>query len=97
MSRGPRQGPKRLGLLLSCGSGSLCLAMMAFVLAAYGTPYNPIWWPVMAAIAVASVLVPLLVVPAVDWVIAGYRNDMELGGPAGRGSPISDGRSPSAE
>ena len=75
-----RQGPKRLGLLLSGGSGLFCLGLMGFVLAAYGTPYNPVWWGVMAAILVAAVVVPWLILPAVDWVIAGYRKDSETPG-----------------
>ena len=74
-----RQGPRRLGLLLSSGSGLLCLAMMGVVLAAYGTPFNPIWWVVMAAIALTAIVVPWLVLPLVDWVVAGYRADVEAG------------------
>ena len=76
---GRRQGPRRLGLLLSTGSGLLCLVMRGVVLAAYGTPFNPYWWVVMAVIALAAIMVPWLVVPLVDWVIAGYRADIEAG------------------
>jgi hypothetical protein len=48
---------------------------MAAFLLVYGTPYNPVWWWIMAAILVAAVLLPLSLVPAIEWVIAGYRSD----------------------
>jgi hypothetical protein len=48
--------------------------MTAFVLF-YGAPYNPMWWWVMAAILAAATLLPLCLVPAIEWVMAGYRGD----------------------
>ena len=75
MATGKRKGPRRLGLVLSVLFGGLCVALMAVVLVIYGLPYNPLWWGVMAAIQVAAFVVPPLAVPAVDWVIDGYRQD----------------------
>lgn len=75
MATGKRVGPRRLGLVLSLLFGGLCVASMAVVLVIYGLPYNPLWWGVMVAIQVAAFVVPPLAVPAVDWVIDGYRQD----------------------
>ena len=70
------EGRKRLRRLL-CGVSFLtCAAMMAAVLVGYGTPYNPLWWVVMAAILIAAALGPLLLLAPIEWVIAGYRQDV---------------------
>lgn len=52
--------------------GGACAAAMVVVLVFYGTPYNPMWWPVMAAILLGSAVVSALGAPIVEWVIAGY-------------------------
>lgn len=72
---GGREGPRRLGIVLSVLFGGLCAALMTVVLVIYGTPHNPLWWGIMAAIQIAAVVAPPLAVPAVDWVIDGYRRD----------------------
>jgi hypothetical protein len=69
------KGRQRLSILLCGLSGASCAASMAAFLLFYGTPYNPVWWWIMAAILVAAVLLPLSLVPAIEWVIAGYRSD----------------------
>lgn len=72
------EGRRRLGLLL-CGLGGVsCAAAMALVLVFYGLPFNPVWWWVMAAVLLGAFVLPLLIVPLVEWVIAGY-----LRGPGG--------------
>lgn len=88
-----RLGPKRLALLLSGSSGLACAAMMGVVLVVYGTPYNPLWWGVMAAIETAALVLPLALLPLVDWVIAGYRQDFAMAPKAGRSGDRSGGRS----
>ena len=66
------EGRRRLRLLL-CGLGGLsCAATMALVLVFYGTPFNPVWWWVMAAVLAGAFIVPAFFVPIVEWVIAGY-------------------------
>ncbi len=77
MARKHSEGRRRLALLLSAASGTLCALAMIVVLIVYGTPYNPMWWGVMAAILVAAVLVPRALAPAVEWVIEGYREARE--------------------
>lgn len=74
MAKDRSEGRRRLALLLSATSGGLCALAMAAVLVVYGTPYNPLWWGVMAAVLVAAVLVPRALAPAVEWVIDGYRD-----------------------
>jgi hypothetical protein len=71
----PGLGRRRLGLLLSTLSGAVCAVMMVLVLLVYGTPFNPLWWAVMAAILAAAAAGPWMLLPAVDWVIDGYRRD----------------------
>lgn len=72
-----RHGRRRLGLLLCGTSGLACAAMMGTVLIAYGTPYNPLWWAVMAVILGAAAVAPLFLLSPIDWVIAGYRRDID--------------------
>ena len=66
------KGRRRLSILLCGLSGAACTTLMAAVLLLYGTPYNPLWWWGMAAIVVATFLLPLALVPAIEWVIHGY-------------------------
>ena len=68
-----KEGRRRLTLVLCGTSGGLCALMMAAVLLVYGTPYNGKWWLVMGVILVAAATLPRLVVPAIEWVIQGYR------------------------
>lgn len=66
------KGRRRLSILLCGLSGAACIALMAAILLLYGTPYNPLWWWVMAAILVAAFLLPLALVSAIEWVMEGY-------------------------
>lgn len=68
------RGRKRLSVLLCGLSGASCAVLMAAVLLLYGTPYNPFWWWIMAAILLAAFLLPLALVAAIEWVIDGYRD-----------------------
>lgn len=69
------KGRKRLSILLCGLSGMACIALVAVVLLLYGTPYNPLWWWIMAAIVVAAFLLPLALVSAIEWVMEGYREE----------------------
>ncbi len=75
MATGTGIGRRRLGLVLSTAGGVVCAAMMAVVLVVWGTPYNPLWWLVMAVILTAAVAVPWALLPLADWIIDGYRQD----------------------
>ncbi|WP_193369814.1 hypothetical protein [Pelagibius marinus] len=70
-----RKGRLRLSILLCGFSGAACAVLMAAVLVFYGTPYNPLWWWIMAAILLTAFLLPLTLVSAIEWVMAGYRDD----------------------
>ena len=69
------RGRPRLRILLGALNGGTCLIAMVLVLIFYGTPYDPIWWPIMAAILAGACLLPSLIVPAIEWVIDGYNSD----------------------
>lgn len=69
------KGRMRLSILLCSLSGTACTVLMAAVLLLYGTPYNPLWWWIMAAILLAAVFLPLVLVSAIGWVIEGYRDE----------------------
>ena len=66
------EGRRRLRLFLCSLGGLSCAGSMALVLVFYGTPYNPMWWWVMAALLLGAVGLPALFIPVVEWVIAGY-------------------------
>ena len=66
------EGRRRLRLVLAGIGAGACAAAMALVLVFYGTPYNPIWWAVMAAVVGGSAAVATLFAPLIEWVIAGY-------------------------
>lgn len=68
-----KTGRFRLTLLLCGGSGLTCALLMTGVIVFYGAPYNPDWWWVMAGIQAAAIVVPVVLVPAIEWVMAGYR------------------------
>lgn len=68
-------GRRRLGLLLSLLGLLATAGAMVLVLCFYGTPYNPMWWWVMGGALIASFFLPRLLVPAVEWVLEGYRRD----------------------
>ncbi len=71
-------GRRRLTVVLSIASGGTCSGAMGAVLYLYGAPYDPLWWWLMAAILAASFVAPaIVVVPAIEWVIAGYRDEGE--------------------
>ena len=85
------EGRTRLRRLL-CGVSFLsCAAMMAAVLIGYGTPYNPIWWGGMAAILAAAAVAPLLLVAPIEWVITGYRQDVESSAAPAERDPAANG------
>lgn len=69
------KGRPRLRVLLGALSGGACLVAMALLLVFYGTPYDPVWWAVMAAALAAACLLPSLFIPAIEWVIEGYSAD----------------------
>ena len=66
------EGRRRFRLVSVSLSGGLCTLFMVVVLIVYGTPYNPVWWPVMAVILAASFVGPALVAPLFEWVLKGY-------------------------
>ena len=68
-------GRRRLIILLCGSSGITCTVLMAAILVGYGTPYNTMWWWVMAAILAAAWILPLVLVRPIEWVIAGYQAD----------------------
>lgn len=72
-----REGRRRLRLLLAAASSGACAAAMVAVLVFYGTPYNPLWWAVMAAILLSSAIMGAMCAPIVEWVIAGYLVERE--------------------
>ena len=74
MEKLPREGRRRLIVLLSLLSGGTCAFAMAAVLIFYGTPYDTLWWWVMGAILAAAFAAGRILVIPVEWVIAGYRN-----------------------
>ena len=78
MHRGFGQGVgrRRLRLVLCPLGGGLCAGAMALVVIFYGAPYNPLWWWAMAGVLAAATMAPLAVVPVVEWVIAGYLDDL---------------------
>lgn len=69
-----KEGRRRLSILLCSLSGISCAVLMVAVLLLYGSPYNSLWWGVMAAVLVAAFLLPLTLVSAIEWVIDGYRD-----------------------
>ena len=69
------KGRQRLSVLLCGLSTASCATLQAAFLLLYGTPYNPLWWWIMGAILLAALLLPLSLVPAIEWVIAGYREE----------------------
>lgn len=70
-----KTGRRRLRLLLSFLFGGLTTFTIALVLFGYKLPYDPVWWLVLGLIAMAAFLAPLLLVPAIEWVIRGYARD----------------------
>lgn len=74
MTQDSGTGRRRLTILLCGLSGAVCALAMAAVLIFYGTPYNDYWWGVMAAILVAAFILPRALVPAIEWVMDGYRS-----------------------
>lgn len=71
-------GRRRLGLLLSLLGLLGSAGSMALVLYFYGSPYNPMWWWVMGGALIVSFFLPRLLVPAVEWVWQGYREDQTV-------------------
>ena len=68
----PREGRRRLRIFMGALGGGACALAMALVLVFYGAPYDPVWWPVMAAVLLGSAGVSALCAPMIEWVIAGY-------------------------
>lgn len=71
------EGRRRLQLLLSALSGSLCLLLMLAVLVVYGAPYNHMWWLAMTAILALAIALPRFLARPVEWVMDGYRQGAE--------------------
>ncbi len=68
-------GRRRLTVFLSCLSGASCALAMVMVLIVYGTPYDSLWWWVMAAILAGAFIVPRFLLYPIEWVITGYSNE----------------------
>lgn len=77
MALGSREGRRRMRIVVCSLSGAGCAVSMALVLVLYGLPFDPLWWWVMAAILVAACVLPLALVPVLEWVIEGYRAQNE--------------------
>lgn len=75
MEKLPREGRRRLIVLLSLLSGGTCVFAMAAVLMFHGTPYDTLWWWVMGAILAAAFAAGHILVIPVEWVIAGCRSE----------------------
>lgn len=61
--------------LLLCGlSAGTCATLMAAVVLFYGSPYNAMWWWIMGAILFAAAVLPLALVPMIEWVMEGYQD-----------------------
>ena len=73
--RGKSIGRRRLRILLAALGFAGCATAMALFVAFYGTPYNPVWWWIMAAVLAGATIVPPLLVPAIEWVLDGYHRD----------------------
>lgn len=70
-------GSKRLGILLAGLGFAGCGAAMVVTVFFYGPPYNPAWWGIMAAVLALSAAIPPFLVPAIEWVLDGYRRDSQ--------------------
>lgn len=68
-------GRRRLRILLGVLGVLGSAGTMGLILWFYGPPYNPTWWWAMAGALVASFFLPWLLVPAIEWVQDGYRQD----------------------
>jgi hypothetical protein len=69
------RGRRRLRMLLSFLFGGVTLLAVVLVLIGYRLPYNPIWWLVLGSIVMVAFLTPLLLVPAIEWVMEGYAEE----------------------
>ncbi len=74
MRKPANEGRRRLKIFLSLLGGGTCAIAMALFVAVYGTPYNPSWWIVMAAILGAAFVAPRFLADPIEWIIAGYSN-----------------------
>ena len=70
-------GRRRLRMLLSFSFGGVTTFAIVLVLLGYKLPYDPLWWYALGFIALAAFLAPLLLVPAIEWVMRGYASDDE--------------------
>lgn len=75
MLKATERGRRRLRMLLSFFFGGATLLTVVLVLIGYRLPYNPIWWLVLGAIVLGAFLAPLLLVPAIEWVMEGYAEE----------------------
>jgi hypothetical protein len=69
----PREGTRRLRLVLSVLGVAAIVAGYIVVLLVYGTPYWRGWWAVMALILVLALFTGRALTRVVEWVMAGYR------------------------
>ena len=75
MLRPTKEGRRRLRVFLSFLFGGPATLVVVLVLIGYKTPYNPIWWLVLGVIVLGAFLAPLLLVPAIEWVMKGYAEE----------------------
>lgn len=75
MLKPTKTGRRRLRILLSFLSGGLTTFAIVLVLVGYKLPYDPVWWLALGFIALGAFLAPLLLVPAIEWVMKGYAEE----------------------
>jgi hypothetical protein len=69
----PREGTRRLRIVLGAAACLGFLAALAVILLVYGPPFWRGWWVVIGAMVVLSGPAGYLSAQVVEWVIAGYR------------------------
>jgi hypothetical protein len=69
----PKEGTRRLQLVLGIGGFVACAVALAVVLILHGGPTWHGWWGVMAVLLVLGYFLPRAIVPVLEWVIAGYK------------------------
>jgi hypothetical protein len=75
MLKPSKTGRRRLRALLSFLFGGLATFAVALVLLGYKLPYDPVWWLILGLVVLGAFLAPLLLVPAIEWVMRGYAEE----------------------